>query len=165
MAASPAKTRETWKSVLLIVWIASTFLFGLFLFTRGFLLTRIELDNHATFTKWQRNLGLSEGYVTSKDKASNEKQLNMTIEEEKLVLSDNIPWATFKKAVLIIIDGLRYDFISKTNSKFESNFYQNNMLYIQNLIDNEKGRSRLFKFVADPPTTTMQRLKALTTGN
>ena len=164
MAASPAKMRETWKSVLLIVWIASTFLFGLFLFTRGFLLTRIELDDHAISTKWQKTLGLSERYLMSMGMTSNEKQFNMTIEEEQLVLSDNVPWATFKKAVLLVIDGLRYDFISRTNSNFESNFYQNNMLYVQDLIENEKSRSRLFKFIADPPTTTMQRLKALTTG-
>jgi phosphatidylinositol glycan class O len=48
--------------------------------------------------------------------------------------------------IVIIIDALRFDFHSKLASL--------------NLTNNH-----LFHFIADPPTTTMQRLKALTTGS
>ena len=41
------------------------------------------------------------------------------------------------------------------------------MQYMQQLLTNttQAGHSLLFRFVADPPTTTMQRLKGLTTGS
>ena len=39
------------------------------------------------------------------------------------------------------------------------------MPYIRDLLLTQPANARLFKFIADPPTTTMQRLKALTTGS
>jgi len=35
---------------------------------------------------------------------------------------------------------------------------------LQQLAEEERSSARIFKFVADPPTTTLQRLKGLTTG-
>ena len=163
MAANRSYCRETWKSILLIAWIVSLFVFGLFLFTKGFLLTRIELAAHAYSTPWQRSLGLDERYFVNK--SFNRNELNITREKDNVKIHEYVPWITFKKAIVLIVDGLRHDFISKTEPQMEGNFYQNNMLYVQSLVENEKGRSQLFKFIADPPTTTMQRLKALTTGN
>ena len=160
MAANAAKVGEKWKSMLVLACVASTFSFGLFLFTRGFLLTRIELANHSVSRQWQRTLGLSEELVL--DGIFDEMRLKMPM---NVTIQDNVPWVTFKKAVLLIIDGLRHDFISTTNSEIGSNFYRNNMQHVKHLVDNEMSKSRLFKFIADPPTTTMQRLKALTTGS
>jgi hypothetical protein len=56
-----------------------------------------------------------------------------------------------RKLVILLFDALRFDFALQMHS-------------IMNLTSEIPERARLFKFVADAPTTTMQRLKALTTG-
>lgn len=43
--------------------------------------------------------------------------------------------------------------------------YQNKLPVINQTLNSHPDRSRLLKFIADPPTTTLQRLKGLTTGS
>ena len=152
------RVQETFKLILIILWLASIFSFGLILFTKGFFLTRIELSNHTDSTKRISPFGKywSEEFLKKRFREGNQEISTMTY--------NDVPWKSFEKAILLIIDGLRYDFVSKTTSDTETYIYENNMLFLQQLIENEKKRARLFKFIADPPTTTMQRLKALTTG-
>ena len=38
------------------------------------------------------------------------------------------------------------------------------MPFVRDLLRENPSNAKLFRFIADPPTTTMQRLKALTTG-
>jgi len=57
----------------------------------------------------------------------------------------------FRIVMLIIVDALRYDFAP---------FFP----AIERCLHDSPNSSRLFSFVADAPTTTMQRLKGLTTG-
>lgn len=67
----------------------------------------------------------------------------------------------FNKSIVLFVDALRFDFI------FTSKFLNNDLFgikTIENLIKNEPRNAKLYKFIADPPTTTMQRIKALTTG-
>ena len=73
----------------------------------------------------------------------------------------------FERAVIIIIDGLRYDFLAPNNVT-SSNFdlpYHNKLQVVHEKLLKEKKHALLYKFIADPPTTTMQRLKGLTTGS
>ena len=53
--------------------------------------------------------------------------------------------------LMLIVDALRFDFASELPSISEARKSRSN-------------HTRLFQFVADAPTTTMQRLKGLTTG-
>ena len=69
----------------------------------------------------------------------------------------------FNQVILVVIDALRYDFIKPSHSSNINN-YQNQMPFVQNLIETKSNQSVLVKMLADPPTTTLQRLKALTTG-
>lgn len=62
------------------------------------------------------------------------------------------------RVVIILIDALRFDFAFKTNSSFH---YSNKLTFLHK----NQGYSRIFKFIADAPTTTVQRLKALGTGS
>ncbi|ESO07820.1 hypothetical protein HELRODRAFT_130545, partial [Helobdella robusta] len=73
----------------------------------------------------------------------------------------------FSKAVLLIIDALRYDFLTfNDSSEVKLNLpYQNNFNHVNSLLKSQPNNAKLFKFVADPPTTTLQRLKGLTTGS
>ncbi|KAK9368491.1 hypothetical protein V1509DRAFT_623069 [Lipomyces kononenkoae] len=70
----------------------------------------------------------------------------------------------FKRVVIILIDALRHDFI--TSSSGNNDAYYLNVLTTPSLLSaSEPEHAAVFKFIADPPTTTLQRLKALTTGS
>lgn len=69
----------------------------------------------------------------------------------------------FQRVFLILIDALRYDFIRPSFSS-KSNNFQNQMSFVRHLIETRENQTFLVKMIADPPTTTLQRLKALTTG-
>ncbi|KAL2611789.1 hypothetical protein R1flu_023481 [Riccia fluitans] len=70
-----------------------------------------------------------------------------------------------KKAIVLIIDALRFDFVAHSrNFKGEPKPWMDNLPVLQRLIEEDNTTARLFKFLADPPTTTQQRLKGLTTG-
>lgn len=71
----------------------------------------------------------------------------------------------FKRVVWLLVDALRYDFVLY-NSSIESDatFYINKMTNVRDFLNQRPQNTKLFRFIADPPTTTMQRLKALTTG-
>ena len=67
----------------------------------------------------------------------------------------------FSKSVVIIIDALKHDFavFNESLRMEQAKPFQNRLPVFRA----DRG-GRLYEFVADPPTTTMQRLKGLTTG-
>lgn len=70
------------------------------------------------------------------------------------------------RVVLLVVDALKYDFARWYNdNNSASSYHRNKLPIIRELLENQPTNSRLYKFVADPPTTTMQRLKGLTTGS
>ena len=111
----------------------------IYLFTSGFLLTRKELPE------------ISADHVQA-------KSCNLTFESVR----------QYDRAVVLVIDALRYDFAAfdsgdapiNTEARFYRNFFSSTRAFV-----NDSRGGFLFEFVADPPTTTMQRLKALTTGS
>lgn len=73
--------------------------------------------------------------------------------------SDPVPVpGSFSKAVIIVIDALRFDFALHNFSLSEpySMPYTNKLPSIFETLRDERQNSYLFRFVADPPTTTMQ---------
>jgi phosphatidylinositol glycan class O len=56
---------------------------------------------------------------------------------------------------MFVIDAFRFDFA----------FKQESMPFLNSLLKNNNSQTLFYKFVADAPTTTSQRLKALTTGS
>lgn len=97
------------------------------------------------------------GFLLSRQVLDNYSTLNDT------TFTDIKELHKFEKAVIIIIDALRFDFVipdPNSNKPYHNNFdllYQTSIDYPENSI--------LLKFIADPPTTTLQRLKGLTTGS
>ncbi|CCE63518.1 hypothetical protein TPHA_0F00310 [Tetrapisispora phaffii CBS 4417] len=78
----------------------------------------------------------------------------------------------FEKTVILVIDALRFDFVipvNTNNSAYNSNHHNKiTTLYDQfckESVGKKQNNSLLLKFLADPPTTTLQRLKGLTTGS
>ena len=68
----------------------------------------------------------------------------------------------FDKAVIIIIDALRYDFTVPFSG--EPHHFHNALTVLDETARQNPGNAFLLPFIADPPTSTLQRLKGLTTG-
>lgn len=101
---------------------------GVFLFTKGFLLSRQVLPNIA-------DCG-----------------------------SGDCLAPTFDKAVVLVIDALRFDFAIPVHQD-PNPYFHNNFPVLHELMQSHPDNALLLKFMADPPTTTLQRLKGLTTGS
>ncbi|KAI9746402.1 MAG: mannose-ethanolamine phosphotransferase gpi13 [Claussenomyces sp. TS43310] len=121
---------------------------GIFLFTKGFLLTRLVLDQRSSCTEPPIPLPSSFRGAGTPERGC---------------------WhpRAFEKAVVVIIDALRYDFTVPFNSssRFPSpQVFHNALPLLYDTAVNEPQNAFLLPFIADPPTTTLQRLKGLTTG-
>lgn len=69
------------------------------------------------------------------------------------------------RVILLVIDALKYEFGVFNNETTNPMAHENKMPVFRRLLDEQPGQSRLLKFVADAPTTTLQRLKGITTGS
>ena len=119
-----------------LMWALCIMVIAVYLFTGGFLLRRPELPEKSVCHNY------SSPYPDS----------------------CNLVPRQYEKAIILIIDALKYDFTLYNDSMplALAKPYQNRLPVIHNLT---KGDGRLYEFLADPPTTTMQRLKGLTTGS
>ncbi|KAI4750528.1 hypothetical protein E4T52_16910 [Aureobasidium sp. EXF-3400] len=120
---------------------------GIFLFLSGFLLTRLVLDHKSECAV--PPVPLSSSYTPGS-------------------LDDGC-WhpKSFDKAVVIIVDALRYDFTvpwSPKHPQHASQHFHNALPIFWDTAVAEPENAFLLPFIADPPTTTLQRLKGLTTG-
>ena len=133
------------KLLVLLCFISFFYVVGIFLFTRGFLLKRLVINEYSDCTEIPDTLS---------DQRHSRKTEGCWLKK------------TRNKAVILIIDALRYDFALYNSSVDELKAlpYQNKLKVIHEVLENSPQHGALFRFVADPPTTTMQRLKALTTG-
>uniref|UniRef100_A0A8C5USU6 GPI ethanolamine phosphate transferase 3, catalytic subunit n=1 Tax=Microcebus murinus TaxID=30608 RepID=A0A8C5USU6_MICMU len=136
--------------LLFLAWVCFLFYAGIALFTSGFLLTRLELTNHSTC---QEPPG-----------------------------PGSLPWGSqgepracwmasrFSRVVLVLIDALRFDFAQPQHSHMPgeppvSLPFLGKLGSLQRILETQPHHARLYRSQVDPPTTTMQRLKALTTGS
>ena len=114
---------------------------GIYFFTKGFLLTRLVLDYKSECAAPPFDLG-TQSPRTYTDGCWHPK--------------------AFDKAVIIIIDALRYDFTVPFSG--EPHHFHNALTVLDETARQNPGNAFLLPFIADPPTSTLQRLKGLTTG-
>ncbi|MCJ1307548.1 mannose-ethanolamine phosphotransferase gpi13 [Agyrium rufum] len=116
--------------------------YGIYVFTTGFLLTRLVLEDKSTCDQPPLTVA---GFTPG----SHERGC----------------WhpKTFEKAVVVIIDALRYDFT--VPGQGEPRHWHNALRVFHETAVAEPYNAFLLPFIADPPTTTLVRLKGLTTGN
>ena len=111
----------------------------MYFFTKGFLLTRLVLDDKSECLqpplKVSHTSSISEGCWHPKQ---------------------------FEKAIVIIIDALRYDFTVPYTAKPQH--FHNTLTVLHETAAEQPHNAFLLPFIADPPTVTLQRLKGLTTG-
>ena len=112
---------------------------GIYFFTKGFLLTRLVLDHESEC----QPPSLKTTYTGSYNEGCWHPKL-------------------FNRAIVIIIDALRYDFT--VPYKGEAQAYHNTLKVLHETAVETPRNAFLLPFIADPPTTTLQRLKGLTTG-
>ncbi|MCJ1395320.1 mannose-ethanolamine phosphotransferase gpi13 [Xylographa bjoerkii] len=121
------------------LWILFLHAVGIYFFTKGFLSTRLVLDDKSECLlpplKVSHKSSVSEGCWHPKQ---------------------------FNKAIVIIIDALRYDFTVPHQA--ESQHFHNTLTVLHETAVKQPHNAFLLPFIADPPTTTLQRLKGLTTG-
>ncbi|XP_040277130.1 GPI ethanolamine phosphate transferase 3 [Bufo bufo] len=126
--------------LLFLAWLSVSFYSGIWLFMSGFLLMRIELSNQSRCSE-------------PPSPAPH--------------LQDAPCWfpQRFQKAVVVIIDALKYDFAKYNPANDNPKPYENKLGVIHQLTTSQPQHARLYPFRADPPTTTMQRIKGFTTGS
>ncbi|KAF8608934.1 hypothetical protein BDV93DRAFT_531189 [Ceratobasidium sp. AG-I] len=73
--------------------------------------------------------------------------------------------AVHKKAVVVVIDALRFDFISPVPPASADPYYHNVLTLPAQMTTSKPDRSFIFNAHSDPPTATLQRIKGLTTGS
>jgi len=90
----------------------------------------------------------------------------------RLPLPDRAPVAdtpslppTYHKCIILLVDAWRHDFAIFNHSNANPLTYQNKMALLDRRLANEAEHARLYHIYADPPTTTMQRIKAIATGS
>lgn len=120
---------------------------GIYFFTKGFLLTRLVLEEKSSCS--ESPIGLATTY-----KGAGTPEAGCWHQK------------SFDKAVVVVIDALRYDFtVPYTNTtEAPAQAYHNALPFLYETAVKEPHNAFLLPFLADPPTTTLQRLKGLTTG-
>ncbi|XP_076443343.1 GPI ethanolamine phosphate transferase 3, catalytic subunit-like [Babylonia areolata] len=133
------------KTTTLLGFLVTSYIVGLLIFTKGFLLVRTVIPKNSSC------------------------EVEFAARADDLVHGGHHGcWshARFKRAILVIIDALRYDFLAyNTSLKSDVPLYKNKLKYVHQMCTKHPKHTRLYKFIADPPTTTLQRLKGLTTGS
>lgn len=159
---------KCWKYFFLLLWFSYLLVSGVLLFVRGFLLSRISLTQKSTCI-FPNTSCLEENTLSYSSHSENENSdtLQHCLSTFETDDETNTCVTTRAKVILIIIDALRFDFVYFNRSLKESQVlpYQNKLTVIDELLNEQPNHSKLLKFVADPPTTTMQRLKGITTGS
>ena len=125
--SSPFLPATLMKSSIVLVWVFVIHAIGLYLFTRGFLLTRLSLSQTNTH--------------------------------------DELLTPTHNRAVILIIDALRFDFISPDPPQPRSPHYHDILKLPAQLTVAQPRNSFIFNSFSDPPTATLQRIKGITTGS
>ncbi|KAI1350464.1 GPI ethanolamine phosphate transferase 3-like protein [Xylaria sp. FL0043] len=127
------------------IWLLLMHLTGIVLFTSGFLLTRLVLDERSECAA---------------------PPIEPLIQWPGSGTIDGGCWhpKTFDKAVIVVIDALRYDFTIPVEDDIKAEVYHNAFPFLYQSAVESPNNAFLLPFIADPPTSTLQRLKGLTTG-
>ncbi|PHH78549.1 hypothetical protein CDD82_2977 [Ophiocordyceps australis] len=144
-----AAYERRWRwTVAFWIWLLVVHAVGLWIFTSGFLLSRLVLEDKSS-------CGVP------------------PIESKLAPLNAGAGcWhpKTFDRAVVIIIDALRYDFTIPSMSARgvdtdePARAFRDAFTFLYETAVAQPQNAFLLPFIADPPTTTLQRLKGLTTG-
>ncbi|XP_053676806.1 GPI ethanolamine phosphate transferase 3 [Anopheles nili] len=151
--------------VFVLVWLSLLISAGIHLFSKGFLLTRVAQTNVSSCISYDQYRCESDGKNGSTQKSECVGAEKVASILRDLDASTGICFPPKARVILLVIDALRYDFGLYDAENTRPAPYENNLPIMSELLRKHPENSRRLKFVADPPTTTMQRLKGITTGS
>ncbi|XP_075165839.1 phosphatidylinositol glycan anchor biosynthesis class O [Haematobia irritans] len=140
--------------ILVLAWIAYLISSGVYLFSRGFLLSRVSKTDISTCRHLSTDPS-DEYYLTEEVVHEIFKDVNASL---------NLCLPQKSKVIILVIDALKYEFGIYKENVSNPLPYENKLTVLRDLHVNMPLNTRLMRFKADPPTTTLQRLKGLTTG-
>ncbi|XP_066566764.1 GPI ethanolamine phosphate transferase 3 [Amia ocellicauda] len=124
----------------LLLWVCVLFYVGIGLFLGGFLLVRVEVNRSSSCADvLLQGEGPEGGFCPGEPR--------------------------FRRAVVLIIDALKFEFAQYDHTNPVPRPFQNKLGVLSELAASRPAHARLSLFRADPPTTTMQRIKGFTTGS
>jgi len=129
------------KYFILLVFLIFMYTASLLIFAKGFLLKRVVVDKNSSCI------------------------VDFSLKSDQHGKEGCWMHSRFSKAIIVIIDALRFDFIAYDPNLEKDVYYKNKLPIFRKLLVTKPGNSKLYKFIADPPTTTLQRLKGLVTGS
>lgn len=147
---------KTLSYILFLIWLCYLIISSVILFTGGFLLSRKVQKNNATCYSLKDTCEIGDETCSLNDTSNSVTDY---------IGVSNVCLPPRAKVLLLIVDALRYDFIEFNESIQNPKPFQNKLPIMRQIYDNFPNKTRMYKFIADPPTTTMQRLKGLTTGS
>ena len=137
------------KRVFVLIFIVCCHAVGLLVFCQGFLLKRVEIPEYSQCRPHSQQDSSFGG-----DHIDSSAPISCTGYPRR-----------FKRVLWLLIDALRYDFLVYDDQLDPAPpVYRNKLPYVRDLLREHPANTKLFKSIADAPTTTMQRLKALATG-
>ncbi|XP_058120307.1 GPI ethanolamine phosphate transferase 3 [Anopheles ziemanni] len=145
-----------------LVWLSLLVSAGIHLFSKGFLLTRVAQTESSSCVKYE---DYQCGHTASMGKGGCNGTEKVASILRDVNGSSGICFPPKAKVILLVIDALRYDFGLFDPTNRQPAAYENNLPILQELLRKHPDHSRRLKFIADPPTTTLQRLKGITTGS
>lgn len=129
--------------LILLLWVCAVYFVGIYLFVGGFLLVRLEVNRTSGCRDVLEPGGTSGG--------------------EPGDFCRSPP--RFNRLVLLVVDALKIDFARFDHGNAAPRPYENKLPVLEETVSSRPLQSRLYPFRADPPTTTMQRIKGFTTGS
>lgn len=147
---------KTLSYILFLVWLCYLIVSSVILFTGGFLLTRKVQSTNSTCYSLKDTCEIGDDTCLLNDTSNSVTDY---------IGVSNVCLPPRAKVILLIVDALRYDFTEFNESIENPRPFQNKLPIMSQVQLNFPNKTRLYKFLADPPTTTMQRIKALTTGS
>nr|XP_019961864.1 PREDICTED: GPI ethanolamine phosphate transferase 3 [Paralichthys olivaceus]XP_019961866.1 PREDICTED: GPI ethanolamine phosphate transferase 3 [Paralichthys olivaceus] len=123
----------------LLLCLCSVYFVGIYLFVGGFLLVRLEVNRTSGCGDVLQPGGEPADFCRVRPR--------------------------FRRAVLLIIDALKIDFARFDPSNAAPRPHENKLPVLEETTAARPSHCRLYPFRADPPTTTMQRIKGFTTGS
>ncbi|KAL3512488.1 hypothetical protein ACH5RR_025205 [Cinchona calisaya] len=143
---------------------------AILVFTRGFLLTRTELSQYSQCSDISQSPCFSPYDFEQKNHGKTEQndendhhQNNQTIKPQ---IQTQSCWTNpaVDRVIIIILDALRFDFVAPSSFFEEKKPWMDKLQVLHKLASTPGLAAKIFKAIADPPTTSLQRLKGLTTG-
>ncbi|CAL8279762.1 unnamed protein product [Merluccius merluccius] len=138
----------------LLLWLCALFYVGIYLFVSGFLLVRLEVNRTSACDDVLQPGGGGVGGGDGVGGGGGSRRRDFCGAKPR-----------FRRTLLLIIDALKMDFARFDPSNKTPRPYENKLPVLEEMTSLRPAHSRLYPFRADPPTTTMQRIKGFTTGS